>query len=93
MHVGIADAGSFRDPGSRILSHDGRIVRDMTPLPTEPGLTDEQRWKKAGMTPGDVTLVNAHATSTPAGDVEEMKANPSLYTQYLAEKSATVKPN
>lgn len=27
------------------------IVRDTTPIPTEPGLTDEQRWKKAGLTP------------------------------------------
>jgi hypothetical protein len=25
--------------------------------------------------------------------VEAMKANPSLYTQYLAEKSATVRPS
>ncbi len=29
---------------------------------------------KAGMAPGDITIVNTHATSTPAGDVEEMKA-------------------
>ena len=27
------------------------IVRDTTPLPVEPGLTDEQRFKKAGLTP------------------------------------------
>jgi hypothetical protein len=27
------------------------IVRDTTPPPLEPGLTDEQRWKKAGLTP------------------------------------------
>jgi hypothetical protein len=27
------------------------IVRDTTPAPVEPGLTDEQRWKKAGLTP------------------------------------------
>lgn len=27
------------------------IIRDTTPIPSEPGLTDEQRWKKAGLTP------------------------------------------
>jgi hypothetical protein len=27
------------------------IVRDTTPAPVEPGLTDEQRWQKAGLTP------------------------------------------
>lgn len=27
------------------------VVRDVTPAPVEPGLTDEQRWKKAGLTP------------------------------------------
>lgn len=30
--------------------------------------------KKAGMKPEEVTIVNTHATSTPAGDIEEMKA-------------------
>ena len=27
------------------------IVRDTTPAPVEPGLTEEQRWQKAGLTP------------------------------------------
>ena len=27
------------------------LVQDFTAPPTEPGLTDEQRWKKAGLTP------------------------------------------
>jgi hypothetical protein len=27
------------------------VVRDTTPLPAEPGLNDEQRWQKAGLTP------------------------------------------
>jgi hypothetical protein len=27
------------------------IVRDTTPPPIEPGLTEEQRWRKAGLTP------------------------------------------
>jgi hypothetical protein len=27
------------------------VVRDTTPIPVEPGLTDEQRWQKAGLTP------------------------------------------
>jgi hypothetical protein len=27
------------------------IVEDTTPIASEPGLTDEQRWKKAGLTP------------------------------------------
>jgi len=31
--------------------HSEMTVRDSTPPPVEPGLTDEQRWQKAGMTP------------------------------------------
>ncbi len=31
-------------------SHSEMFVRDTTPLPTEPGLTDDQRWQKAGLT-------------------------------------------
>ena len=31
--------------------HSEMIVRDTTPVPVEPGLTDEQRWQKAGFTP------------------------------------------
>ncbi len=27
------------------------VIDDVTPAPEEPGLTDEDRWKKAGMTP------------------------------------------
>jgi hypothetical protein len=27
------------------------LVHDTTPVPSEPGLTDEQRWQKAGLTP------------------------------------------
>lgn len=27
------------------------VVRDTTPPPVEPGLSDEERWKKAGLTP------------------------------------------
>jgi hypothetical protein len=27
------------------------FIRDTTPLPNEPGLTEDERWKKAGLTP------------------------------------------
>jgi hypothetical protein len=27
------------------------VIRDITPPPIEPGLSDEERWKKAGLTP------------------------------------------
>ncbi len=27
------------------------VIKDITPPPLEPGLTDEERWKKAGLTP------------------------------------------
>ncbi len=27
------------------------MIKDITPPPLEPGLTDEERWKKAGLTP------------------------------------------
>ena len=32
-------------------NHSEMVVRDTTPPPVEPGLTDEQRWQKAGLTP------------------------------------------
>jgi len=37
--------------GNSSLDRSEMIVRDSTPLPIEPGLTEEQRWKKAGLTP------------------------------------------
>ncbi len=58
----LSDVAPVGDPEKR-LSIDVRlyrggeghrsemIVRDTTPLPAEPGLTDEQRWQKAGLTP------------------------------------------
>ena len=50
---------------------------------------------------GAESQLNAAATQIAASKhitfaqayVEALKANPNLYTQYLAEKSATVKPN
>ena len=58
----LTDVAPLSDPAKR-LSIDVRlyrggeghrsemIVRDTTLLPAEPGLTDEQRWQKAGLTP------------------------------------------
>lgn len=37
------------------------IVRDTTPLPFDPTLTEEQRWNKAGMTPDGKLLDPKHA--------------------------------
>jgi hypothetical protein len=42
------DVHLFHGADSSVRSE--MIVRDTTPLPTEPGLTDEQRWKKQGLT-------------------------------------------
>jgi hypothetical protein len=36
--------------------HSEMIVRDTTAPPIEPGLTDEQRWQKAGLTPSGQIL-------------------------------------
>lgn len=43
------DVHAFRGNDATVRSE--MIVRDLTPIPSEPGLTDEQRWKKAGLTP------------------------------------------
>jgi hypothetical protein len=32
------------------------VIRDVTPPPVEPGLTDEQRWQKAGLSPSGAVL-------------------------------------
>jgi 3-oxoacyl-[acyl-carrier-protein] synthase II len=37
----------------------------------------------AGLAPGDVTYINAHATSTPLGDVSEYKAIEKVFSQSL----------
>lgn len=37
-------------------------------------LAMQEALKDAGITPGDVTYINAHATSTPVGDISECKA-------------------
>ena len=36
------------------------IVRDTTPLPTEPAANDEERWRKAGLTPSGQLLDPKH---------------------------------
>ena len=43
------DVHPFRGTDAMVRSE--MIVRDATPIPSEPGLTEEQRWKKAGLTP------------------------------------------
>lgn len=42
------DVHAFHGPDPTVRCE--MIIRDVTPLPTEPGLTDDQRWKKAGLT-------------------------------------------
>lgn len=39
--------------------------------------------KDAGLTPGDVDYINAHATSTPLGDVSEYKAIEKVFNSHL----------
>jgi len=39
--------------------------------------------KDAGLTPGDVNYINAHATSTPLGDVSEYKAIEKVFNSHL----------
>jgi hypothetical protein len=56
------DAALKRDPSRRVLievrTKNGRVemvVRDRTPQPAEPGLSESERWNRAGLTPdGDV---------------------------------------
>jgi 3-oxoacyl-[acyl-carrier-protein] synthase II len=46
-------------------------------------LAMEGAMKDAGMTPGDVNYINAHATSTPLGDVSEYKAIEKVFNSHL----------
>jgi 3-oxoacyl-[acyl-carrier-protein] synthase II len=39
--------------------------------------------RDAGLTPGDVNYINAHATSTPLGDVSEYKAIEKVFNSHL----------
>lgn len=46
-----------------VIQHPSRtelIVRDITPVPVEPGLTDEERWRKAGLSPSGEQLDLQH---------------------------------
>jgi len=58
-HARIASQGDEREYRFEI-SQIGRrvrlIVRDVTPAPTPPGLTDEQRWRQAGLKPDGTPL-------------------------------------
>ena len=47
-------------------------------------LAMEGAMKDAGLTPGDVNYINAHATSTPLGDVSEYKAIEKVFNSHLA---------
>ncbi len=37
------------------------VVRDETPAPAEPGLTQEERWKRAGLTPDGKKVIESKA--------------------------------
>lgn len=42
-----------------VVQHPSRtelVVKDMTPVPIEPGLTEEERWRKAGLSPSGKQL-------------------------------------
>jgi hypothetical protein len=57
----LGDVTPLADPQKRLTIdvrpiHEGdtkseMLIQDTTPAPPEPGLTDEQRWQKAGFTP------------------------------------------
>jgi 3-oxoacyl-[acyl-carrier-protein] synthase II len=46
-------------------------------------LAMEGAMRDAGLTPGDVNYINAHATSTPLGDVSEYKAIEKVFNSHL----------
>lgn len=46
-------------------------------------LAMQEALRDAGITPGDVTYINAHATSTPVGDISECKAIERVFKGYL----------
>ncbi len=46
-------------------------------------LAMQEALKDAGITPGDVTYINAHATSTPVGDISECKAIETVFKGFL----------
>jgi 3-oxoacyl-[acyl-carrier-protein] synthase II len=58
-------------------------------------LAMQEALRDAGITPGDVTYINAHATSTPVGDISECKAIETVFKgsldkiQISATKSMT----
>ena len=62
------------------------------PAPDGEGATRAMRLalEDARLNPSDIDYINAHGTSTPAGDVEESKAIAQVYGRHATEKSLWV---
>ncbi|MEN7547658.1 beta-ketoacyl-ACP synthase II [Rapidithrix thailandica] len=74
IYAEIAGVGATSDAYHMTASHpEGRGLR----------LAMEQAISEARLTPKDVDYINAHATSTPVGDLSEGKAIEHLFGEYL----------
>ena len=78
----LEELGRARDRGARIygevlgygMSSDSHHVTEPDPVGTNPARAMTMAMQDAGITAADVGYINAHGTSTPAGDSAETRA-------------------
>ena len=72
------------------LSNDGRGRGMLTPSQDGQWRAIMQAYEMSGLTPGDISLIECHATGTPLGDATELRSMATIFEESFAHTRARV---